>query len=134
MFCMFILQALRNLKSIVTDAKSSVLCMLYMNTGRHFHQSEGGSCKKYKKFIYISSNKLYWSFFLVLVFFLSFRKYPDINNGHTGRHITDCVKGCLSTEVENLTDLLCPRLLLITRAAPVSSGLPGCQAVKNHQS
>lgn len=76
----------------------------------------------------------YIEVFLVSVFFFSFKKCPDIFNGETGRHLADCVKRWLSTEMENLTDLLCPRLLSITRAARVSPGLSGCHAVRNHQS
>jgi len=82
---------------------------------------------------YLQSESLL-TFPVIYIFF--FRKCPDIYNRdrETDRHLTDRFEECLSTEMENLTDVLHPCSLSGIRTADVSLGPPGCQAVKTHQS
>lgn len=73
-------------------------------------------------------------FFIFLVLAFSGNAQKFIRQRPTVGHLTDWYKGHLSTEMENLIDLLCPCLLSIARAPHASHGLLSCQAMKNHQS
>lgn len=139
LFCIFILLTIRNLKRGVEKTPLS---------------SQHARCEHWEAFptvrrwfllriitVYLQfqwQNILVWGFFLFFWFWHfclpSGNAQKFIRQRPTVGHLTDWYKGHLSTEMENLIDLLCPRLLSIARAPHASHGLLSCQAMKNHQS